>query len=180
MDSEEYQAAFVGSSSGGPISSASFLPYPEAKGPRRSSGRQLNGNERKARQLQRELVDLTNWAVLGLKQLFRGVFSREILSSSPPLPTSRGGSPALANRVYQYFSRVELPPSRVRGDGACLRLQGYGERRPRVLAATRQETLHSVFRCGETWPLVALPPPGSVPIFIIDCSAMDSYRRDII
>ena len=192
MDSEEYQAAFVGSSSGGPISSASFLPYPEAKGPRRSSGRQLNGNERKARQLQRELVDLTNWAVLGLKQLFRGVFSREILSSSPPLPTSRGGSPALANRVYQYFSRVELPPSRVRGEGAIARLQGSEARPPCVLAPSRQETLHSpagrasapALRRGDICPMkveeVALPPPGSRPVPMTALSAsVNDHMRDI-
>lgn len=135
-----------------------------------------------------DLVWLTNRAVLGLHQLWRGELGRELLAHEPPpvgCPGSRLGRSAL-ERVEKRIRAVPPPWPRPRGRAALQQLTGSGAGVPLAHQSASQPR-RAPLR-GEIWPAdvesVALPEAGSerVPLTLSPrCKALlDNFEEAML
>ena len=179
MDFEECNTTFAAGGTS-PILRADFLAYPA----------QPCSSSRRARSRFKEfleIIDLVNWAVLGLKELFDGVFSSSLLARQPPsgghqVPSAPMPS-SLMSRLFFRLRAFPPPPSRLRGEAAVTRLRGSGGERPPALVEADSLGCALPLR-GDIYPasipLIALPPAGSCPVPIVDLSpTAASYLQNV-
>ena len=179
MDSEECNTTFAAGGTS-PILRADFLAYPA----------QPCSSSRRARSRFKEfleIIDLVNWAVLGLKELYEGVFSSRLLARQPPsgghqVPSAPMPS-SLMSRLFFRLRAFPPPPSRLRGEAAVTRLRGSGGERPPALVEADSLGCALPLR-GDIYPasipLIALPPAGSCPVPIVDLSPIAaSYLQNV-
>ena len=175
-----------------PLARLSLLPVPVK--PRSDSRRTLQAWSRRC-----QAVLLANDAILGLQQLNAGRLDDRLLQRTQADPELRGDAigMAAAERLALICEHRLPPVDRPQADAALQRLLGERAGRPafprqhadsfkqateRLLSRQRKEDLP---RRGDQfpahWAAVALPPPGTVPVNILDVSPRcAAYLHDIV